>query len=1211
MGIATKRGRAPARTAPSSTVAVRSGPSSKGRSSGGAELALATGTLDVGPGLSIDHLLELQRTAGNRAVSAVIQRAPGDDREGPTSVPAVSMGPVGERAGPARSSGPVGAGQEDPAAMLPDPKVIVPVGGGSGPTPAPMPVPAGHGGGVDQAGRGYLKVTPAPVIDARVRAQYRQDPASVVRSPSVDWHEQMWLQMKRPEQPDEAPVAFSAGKLIAVHPRYPGPATGIPSSYSGDDKTGLGTPQAPTQTPLDRLPPRPERPMTRAIAPGFNRGQELATRDTAVAATHKEVLAAIATDPRKVVRSPSAQWHSEGYSLDLGKGDAPRAYRVGDVIIIAPKYPVKGVPTPTYGAETDRRAKGDINVAKGAPGATFDAGVEKVVTQGGTTTKTNRGGTASLGGAGNVASIGGQQTVTETTGDTSKTVKTAGTATIRPDGTFAIGGERTKEKFSGKDDAGNPIKTGATSKFANLNISDKGLGGQLGASQTTGSGAKHSLTAGGTVDNKGNSSGQLGYAFQSKGGTSFTPSVSGGVAVQASDPIPTEGGGFDVTYSVMDSKGMGAGAGKQAGGSGPTVGVQVGGTEGTIESGTRHFDDEKKAKAFRDKAAATIAMEKFLSKPPPTTIEGALQIPIGEERGSGDMSGSNYGASVALEGASLAYGRSSSTTHEFRVKRMSKEVVQVTGSVSGTKGSDVTGGGGITLNRGSSATKGFAMVWEFDLGSKVGRDAFERYAKTGWPPVIGAKIISMTSSGSDEDHDNVSIPLLGTARWTGTTWEVIKTDAKGTHGQFGGEQAHNQDPSWIGRHVLGQDELHSSAQITSNLETAKDGGKQEAAYQAQFKVSGESGEYNRETLGQIFMGVPHEGTAKPSGEWTLTAQVSPDVVRELEKVNKEMREAKTREDKMRVYAALVKERGAKMVGAQVGLGGDATAWSLELKGDKNFPGPAGRAELNQKRGELRDRLRKDPANARTVARETQRFLDELAARRNAVADHKRYTDLPDGLRDEQLKPIDKHISDFEFIRHAASKEAVKLGAGETLDTIKARAAAKDGYKNEQNSAEGADMAKLRDAIALKEGAIHAIDPRIHRAIVAVQQAQGHMANMPSGYSAYALQHRADYSMHWSIGVDINERQMAMAPKADALRMKLLEYLSPTDRKSTADALLAQLTDRLSLLEALRTEVIAAAVALKPITSERGFKDYPTWWGSIKAEAPPWAGGEPD
>jgi hypothetical protein len=541
--------------------------------------------------------------------------------------------------------------------------------------------------------------------------------------------------------------------------------------------------------------------------------------------------------------------------------------------------------------------------------------------------------------------------------------------------------------------------------------------------------------------------------------------------------------------------------------------------------------------------------------------------------------------------------------------------------VSGTKGSDISGGGGITLTRGSSETKGFAMVWEFDLGTRLGRDAFDRYAMTAMPPFVGAKVVSMTSSGSEEDHDAVSIPLLGTARWTGTTWEVVKQDAKGTHEQFGGQQAHNQDPSWIGKNIFGQDKLASTAEITSNLSTAKDGGQQAEGYQAQVKVSGDSGEYNRQELGKMFMGVPHKGTAKASGEWTLTATVSPDVVRELEKNSKEMRAAKTKEDKMRVYSRFVKENGARMVGAQVGLGGDATAWTLELKGDKNFPGPKGRAELDRQRAALKDRLKNDPANARAVAKEAQRILDELAARRKAVKEPTKYTDLPGGLRDQQLKLIDKHIAEFEFVRNKAAQEAVKPKPGEKAGTDKAQPAGKappagkaqtadkGGYKNDQNAAEAADLTRVHEKIALKETGIKAIDPRILRAIDAVQRAQSHMANMPSGYSGYAMSHRADYSMHWGIGVNINERQMAIAPKADALRMKLIGDLSIAEQKSTAEALLAQLTDRLALLEALHMEVMAAAVALKPITSERGFAGYPKWWAAIQAEAPPWAGGD--
>ena len=382
MGSATKRGRAPARSARGARLVAAGLEGSRGGWRRRARAhAVATGRSDVGPGLSIDHLLELQRTAGNRAVSGHPARPRRSRRRaGGPYVGSGSLDGPGRRARGPGPTGSLGAGSRGPRGQSARPEGDRPRRWGHRPDAGPHARAAGHGGGVDQAS--YLR--PVPVIDARVEAQY-QDPASVVRSPSVDWHEQMWLQMKRPEQPDEAPVAFSAGRLIAVHPRYPGPATGIPSSYSGDDKTGLGTPQPATQTPLDRLPPRPERPMTRAIAPGFNRGQELATRDTAVAATHKEVLAAIAADPRKVVRSPSAQWHSPGAirSTSVKGGDAPPRYKVGGVIVIAPDSHQggprsagrhgQGVRRPqrrgTYPAPRRARSRhppGDVNVAKGA-----------------------------------------------------------------------------------------------------------------------------------------------------------------------------------------------------------------------------------------------------------------------------------------------------------------------------------------------------------------------------------------------------------------------------------------------------------------------------------------------------------------------------------------------------------------------------------------------------------------------------------------------------------------------------------------------------------------------------------------------------------------------------------------------------------------------------------------------------------------------------
>ena len=163
-----------------------------------------------------------------------------------------------------------------------------------------------------------------------------------------------------------------------------------------------------------------------------------------------------------------------------------------------------------------------------------------------------------------------------------------------------------------------------------------------------------------------------------------------------------------------------------------------------------------------------------------------------------------------------------------------------------------------------------------------------------------------------------------------------------------------------------------------------------------------------------------------------------------------------------------------------------------------------------------------------------------------------------------------------------------------------------GYTGAEHTAEGAEMARLRDRIADTEARIKEIDPRILEGINAVMQAEPHTISVPPGFADFARQHRADYNRHWDAGSTVNDRQMAMAPKADALRMKLLEYLAPADRLATAKELLSQLEDRLKLLEVLFSEVMAAAEALKPITTARGMARHEPFWAGVKSDPTPGA-----
>lgn len=1217
-------------------------------------------------------VLPTRGAIGNRAVAAIvarqarpatIQRAPNDDDTGaPRPVPAGATTAMGG----ASSYAPVPAGATTAmggaSSYAPVPS---PAGGGSAGVAAPTgsggiapagdatgalaqpyanagggPVPPGFGGNIDlTAYRRQLLIANA-IPDHVVDSTFRRNPAAVIRSPHEGWHQDLWNFMRGVGTSEKPPPAFKVGNLIAVAPSNPSPATPLPQ-YAGNDRAGLGTAQAPLETPLDHTAPMPERPMIRAFAPGSGGapgfggtagsvpGPQGPGRQTAVAVSTPDILAAMKADPNSVKRSPSEGFHEDMFRADLGKGSTtPTAFRVGNQILVSPNHPIKGVATlaipggaPTGGAPGtpaapgagaaipqagvgsggSRRWKGSVESSKESPGLKGELGVESETTDGGTTRKKGKGAIGGIGG-GKGLQVGGQSVESQTTGDATTTNKKNATLTLDPTGALVLGSEKSNATYKGTNADGAPIKTGETKTNRSLGLSDKGLTAKAGAERETQGGHKVGVSGGLTMDGKGNISGEGSLKLQTKGGTSLTPSISGGVSVQASDPIPAEGGGFDVSYTITSSSGVGLGASKQMGG-GPSIGIQMGTTSGTLETGSRHFDDIKKAEAFRDKAAAFIAAERYMAYPPPDTVEGALLIPLGEERGTGDVTGSNYGGSVAFEGASLGYGRSSSTTRQFRVRHTHDKVVQVTGSVSGTKGDEVTGGGIISLGRGGSNTRAFEVVWEIDLATKGGRDSFEAYAKTGMPPLV-AKMISMTSSGSEEDHDSVTIPLLGTAKWTGATWEVIREDARGRHAQFGGKQSRDQDPSWIGKNILGQDTIHSNAQITSKLETDDEGNPQES-YEANITVSGTEGDETRKELGQIWSGVRTQGKVKPSGEWILSAQISAEVVRDLEKVNKEMRNAWNREDKMRAYSRLVKEHGIKMVGAQVGQGGDELAWSVELKGDKNFPGVSGRAALDGKRAELRGKL-KDPKAAKGIVSDAQTTLDLLRARRLAVADRQRYTDLPDGLRDQQLKLIDRHISDFEFVRHAALKAALKGQAPAKPGAAKPDAATAGGYQGNNEAAESADMLKLRTQIDEKSEAISSIDFRINRLINALTQARSHTPNVHPMYVGWVAAHRASYQQHWDLGVSLNERQSPMGPKIDALRQRLLEAIFAVDRKAAAQELLGLLGDRLTLLETLHIHLKSAAEALKPITTAKGMKGYPKLWGSIHGDEPPWA-----
>ena len=56
---------------------------------------------------------------------------------------------------------------------------------------------------------------------------------------------------------------------------------------------------------------------------------------------------------------------------------------------------------------------------------------------------------------------------------------------------------------------------------------------------------------------------------------------------------------------------------------------------------------------------------------------------------------------------------------------------------------------------------------------------------------------------------------------------------------------------------------------------------------------------------------------------------------------------------------LMTERGGQMAGGLMRSGAKKTDWMVELKGDPNFPGAAGRAKLDAEKKALSDGLKAD------------------------------------------------------------------------------------------------------------------------------------------------------------------------------------------------------------------------------------------------------------
>jgi hypothetical protein len=554
-----------------------------------------------------------------------------------------------------------------------------------------------------------------------------------------------------------------------------------------------------------------------------------------------------------------------------------------------------------------------------------------------------------------------------------------------------------------------------------------GFGGSYTGGATHPSGARASYGAHGRTDVMGN------YDVGAGGGVGKGPvgaevTFGKGHHVTPGEVVKVADGVWEVSYTIDDSTSMGAGLTGSVGPGG--IGGDLSETTSELHTGAKRFTSKAEAEAFARNPNATVDFDGSATFPL-TTAAGALMIPIKEKRGVGDIDTVTKGLSASASAATLSWSKHSSDGHSLSVFHKDDLTLQVTTVVTTEEGSDWSLATiGFANTKGGSNSNLFEVTYEFDFHSEAARTAYETFCALRLPP-LNATLLSRRELSVQEEHDAFNM-AGGARKFAGLTWQETVSDTSGQTKNYGGAQTDDESPGWL-LSQLGDKEFHSNAQIVRSSHNDRDVGAT-----AEVDVSGESGEHNFNEFAKIFgRGNASADAASASGKWRLTAEVPMEAIEDAEKDWPTLAKAKTKSEKMLIYSRLVKEHGAGMVGGQVGM--SSLAWNLELKGDANFPGEAGRERLNELAKNLRAQLATTPAAADAAIHTLDDELATLARRREQVGEHKNYTDLPDDLRNEQLTIIDGHITALRSVRNSAIAASMRQSGTQMTEDGKERA----------------------------------------------------------------------------------------------------------------------------------------------------------------------------
>jgi hypothetical protein len=286
------------------------------------------------------------------------------------------------------------------------------------------------------------------------------------------------------------------------------------------------------------------------------------------------------------------------------------------------------------------------------------------------------------------------------------------------------------------------------------------------------------------------------------------------------------------------------------------------------------------------------------------------------------------------------------------------------------------------------------------------------------------------------------------------------------------------------------------------------------------------------------------------------------------------------------------------------------AWTLELKGDDNFPGQRGRARLKQLTKTLSGALKTNPESADEAVRVTGEELEKLGKRREAVANPEKYTDLPDGLREQQLRLIDSHIEEFKAVRREAQATSMKRASGEKGAAGAADRLKKDRYDLELK-AKDRELAKLQDTIEVTEKLIVNLRTVVHDTSKALGDVIGRKGSI-------ALKVGIDRSVGESAvasakgfiaaATNADNQQSALQAQIDAARDAFTAAHEPAARLAALRTLASLLEQRRKLLQEMVDYIKQAGKAVYHVATRTSKAGAPWFWETLgeseKEEEPP-------